>query len=319
MSRHYNTRLYCSNKKKKSIEGGRNAILIGESTEKYIADIISSFKDIKNVEVIGNIGGMFDITYQCKNEDITRAIQVKTLTNTGNDSWSVSIPRQYFPDTLMVFINIERDRFGLIYYRDINVKYLTLSFKSIKKGKYRFNKFNTLDVFKNALHRRLFSSSMFNIESSTSDTILKEYYSLKRLEDKCINNKLTYFRNISNGTVIDCYIDNLAVQCKYSSLSSSNSSCRFSIIKSNGSNKMQPYHYNDPINYFIFEIGGIEGVEDKYKGYFCIIPKDVLNDLGYLQNDVSAGKTSISLCLPDNNNDHWSKSYWNNFDSIKNE
>lgn len=308
----YNTRLYSANKRRKMQENGYQAVFKGDATENFVAEMMQTYSNIEDVEIIGNLGGMFDITYKCKNDDIVRAIQVKTLSKTGNDSWSVSIPRQYFEDTLMVFVNEERTRFGLIFYKDLDVTYLTLGFKNKKKGKYRFNKFDDLETFKRALYRRLNYSSIFNFSESVSSSILKEYYSMQRLQEKCIENSLIFKRNITNGNSVDCFINNSPAQCKYSSLCGT-SFCRFTLAKSNGSLGMQPYHKDDPIDYFIFETGDSSTNEKKYSGSFCIIPKDVLVENGYLKDDNNNGKTSISVCTPDYKLDHWSKQYWNKF------
>lgn len=312
----YKTRLYFSNQKQKRQEQGHKSIEIGDQTEKYVANLMSDFKDIKDVEIVGNLGGMFDITYKCRDEDITRAVQVKTLSPKKGDSWSVSIPTNYFPDTLMIFVNVERTRFGLIFYKDIDVKFLTFGFKNKNTGKYRRNKFNNEEVFKNALHRRLHLSSHFDIATSTSENVLKEFYSLQRLENKCKENEIQFARNITNGNTIDCFLNTIGVQCKFRSTSTSSISCTFNISKSKGLGNSQPYHINDPIDYFVFEIGGTPTDREKYHGYFCIIPKNVLNEEGYLENEFEDGKKSITLCFPEDKN-HWTSPYWNNYHTLK--
>lgn len=305
----YHTRLYEENSRKKARFLGYSSITKGDETENFICEIMSKFKDIEDLQVIGSIGGMFDIIYKYPNECI-RAIQVKTLVKNHNtkDTWSVTFDREYPSGTLIVLVNSERNRFGLITSDNINVTTLSLGFSKLNKGKYRHNKYIDLEIFSQSLYRRSKYSIEYNIENSISESILKEYYSLQRLSFFCDNNKLEYKRNNTNCNTVDCFINNQPIQCKYSSIIQGNK-CRFNLCKSNGVGKKQPYNINDPIKYFIFEIG------EKYHGYFCIIPKKVLITQGYISDMNNEGKTSINICTPDIIN-HWSSEYWNKIEDL---
>lgn len=317
----YNTRLHDENIKKRNRLLGYSSILKGDATEQYVESIMKDFKGISELEVIGNIGGMFDITYRYPNDNI-RAIQVKTLVQNKNikDTWSVSFEQEYPQDTLIVLVNSDRTRFGLIPYSAIHVKTLSLGFTHMNKGKYRHNKYNNLEDFKNSLYRRSKLSTVYDLTTSVSKSILKEYNSLQRLSSVCTKLSIPFKRNTTNSTVVDCFINNQTVQCKYSSLiDNSNRGCRFSLHKSNGSvngiHRVQPYSADDPLEYFIFEIGGTYDDPEKYHGYFCIVPKQALVDMEYLSTKEKIGRTQITIAPPDYSGEksHWCLKYWNNF------
>jgi hypothetical protein len=316
----YHTRLYDREFKTRQRLSGYSSVMKGTATERYVERIMRDFRGIDNLEVIGAIGGMFDIIYRYPDDynDYKRALQVKTLVKNhhANDTWSVTFEAEYPPDTLIVLVNEERTRFGLISYGAIRVKTLSLGFSKMNRGKYRHNKYKNLEDFSRSLFRRSKISTRYIFEKSLSGSILKEYNSLERLEEKCNELNLIFNRNSINCNVVDCYINNQTVQCKYGSYSGG-SSHRFNLRKSNGKvdgvHRVRPYSSNDPLKYFIFEIGG------KYKGQFCIIPKKVLDDYGYLSSDVQKGKTFINISVPDSDRDHWCLEYWNNFNPIREE
>ena len=315
----YKTRLYNENRRKRQRDLGYTAISKGDKTEQYVFNIMKNFKDIEDVQVFGSMGCLFDIVYKYKNDEY-RALQVKTLIKDHNSSdiWRTTFETdQYFPDTLIVLVNEERSRFGLISYDKVNVKTLSLGFSRMNRGKYRHNKYIEEIKFSESLNRRSKSSSLFNIEKSFSDNIKKEYDSLQRLKDRCIERSISFERNTTNSDVIDCFINSKKVQCKYTSIAKNY--CKFNIYKSNGSidgvHQIQPYNENDPIDYFVFEVGGT--IEDpcKYKGQFCTIPMSIMIEKGYVTTNKVNGRTSISLCLPDYEGDHWCLEYWNSFKS----
>ena len=298
----YQTRLYLENRRKRA----KYTLIKGDETEQFVADIMRKFKDIEDVQVIGNTGSIFDIVYKYVNDDY-RALQVKTLSydHYGNDMWKTTFnPEQYPPDTLIVLVNEERTRFGLISYGKINVKTLSLGFKNMNRGKYRRNKYTDIVKFSDSFNRRSKCSTLFDVDKSFSELIKKEYDSIQRLNDKCNEHKISFNRNSTNGNVIDCFINNKTAQCKYSS------SVKFNLYKSNGSidgvHQIQSYNESDPLDYFIFEING-------YHGQFCIVPKKIMVERGYLSTKKINGKKSISLCTPDYIGEHWCVKYWNNF------
>lgn len=313
----YNTRLYNENKKKRTRDNGYMSISKGDETEQFVAEIMRGFKNVEDIKVIGNTGNMFDIIYKYPNDEY-RAIQVKTLSkdNYSQDTWRVKIDQKYLQDTLIVLVNQERTRFGLIVFGNVTTTTISLGYKKLNKGKYRYCKYNDLVKFSVSLNRRSKYSSIYNVENSFSSSIKKEYDSLQRLQEQCKNNNLNFNRNTTNGNSIDCYINNYTAQCKYTSLMSGKY-CRFNLYKSNGSingiHQNRCYNEYDILDYFIFEIGGTESVPELYKGKFCIIPKDILIDRGYISNGDKIGKKSISLCPPDYDNKHWCLEYWDNY------
>lgn len=317
----YHTRLHDRESKSRQRLLGYSSGIKGTLNEQYVASLMKNFRGITDIEVIGSIGGMFDIIYRYPDDNI-RAIQVKTLVKNHHvkDTWSVSFDKDYPQDTLIVLVNSEHTRFGLISYGAIKVKTLSLGFNKMNKGIYRHNKYNTLESFKESLYRRSKYSTVYDVINSVSKSIMKEYNSLQRLSKICKGLDLSFSRNSINCNVVDCYINNQTIQCKYTSFVYGYS-CRFNIHKSNGTidgvRKIQPYNSDDPIQFFIFEIGGTHDDPEKYHGYFCIIPKHIMIEMGYLSTEQNIGKTYINISVPDSSKYHWSLKYWNNFNIIK--
>ena len=68
------------------------------------------------------------------------------------------------------------------------------------------------------------------------------------------------------------------------------------IAKSNGKGNIKiPYNIDDKIDYFVFEIGGIENEKNKYINNFCVISKKELHERGFISSNNVTGKTHISI------------------------
>jgi hypothetical protein len=120
---------------------------------------------------------------------------------------------------------------------------------------------------------------------------------LKRLKIKCEKLKLNFKYNTTNSNEIDCIINGKNIQCKFVSLPDKRGNYyNIKIAKHNGVGKVKvPYHIDDKIDYFVFEVGGIENDKNKYINNFCVISKNELHERGFISSNNSKGKTHISL------------------------
>lgn len=145
-------------------------------------------------------------------------------------------------------------------------------------------------------------------------SVIKEYNSLQRLEHFCQMKSLNFRRNETNSNTIDCYINDIPIQCKFTS--SPKSQYNYQIRSSkfygnlNGKQITGPYSIEDPFEYIIVEIGGPKEFPEKYLGHFCIIPKKTLIEQNILYSEKYKGKQSFGIYPFDYLNSHWSKKYW---------
>lgn len=75
-----------------------------------------------------------------------------------------------------------------------------------------------------------------------------------------------------------------------------------------GKQSKRPYHVND-FDLLVVEIRDVDNPE-KYNGPFCIIPKEVLELRGFLENETQKGKLSLAIYPPDYHKFHWTLEFW---------
>ena len=86
--------------------------------------------------------------------------------------------------------------------------------------------------------------------------------------------------------------------------------------KVGGKRTRYPYQEND-FDYLIVEVVGMKGNIGEYFGNFCIIPMSILINKGLIRTKDCDGKKTVNICPPDTISDHWTKKYWNNYQSLK--
>ena len=286
------------------------SVQIGDATEKYVEELLNSMNCYKKVTNIGNIAATSDISVTDEN-DVTYYVQVKTLSHREKDIYTASDLNQYPDNMLIIMINSKRDRFALEFSKNISVNKLSLTF-SYEKSKYKDIMYTDIDKFKQKLKQSVMLSSQ-KLEFSNVYNKL-EYEMLQRFEIFCIKNNIKYLRNLTNCEASDGTINEYKFQAKHVSLSRRNY-YQIPTNKSggelNGKRIAKPYEVND-FDYIIIEVGGIINDELKYHNNFCIIPKSILIEQKIFGSDTCKGKTTIGICPPDYESNHWSKFYWNN-------
>lgn len=295
--------------KERVLKPEQDTTTTGDNTEKYVADLISSMKKYKSVEIVGNMSGKADIKIiQWDNSE--RYIQVKTLSLSASRKEIFSFQMKKYPDNiLIVAINKERDRFVLEFSKRFkDMKGVTLSFNA-KSSKYKNIMYTDLKLFKNKLVELIPFTTSINL---IDECAKKEDKSLRRLKEICKEKKLEFKEKTTNGNTVDCYINGFRIQAKFRKGNNFNVEIKKSGGTFEGKRIRTSYQEND----FDFLIVEFEGEENEYLGNFCIIPMSKLVEKGLIRTDTCQGKKSIKLCSPDSDIEYWSKEYWNAFDLL---
>lgn len=306
----------------KSNENKKSTTRIGDEAEEYVKKMLEDTGYYLEVERLGGLGGNADLKINYQN--IICYVQVKTIseeiTKRTKDRYSVNLDKKYPDDMLMIFISNNRERFAACFYHEIkHLKRVGFSF-SAKKSKY------SNMMFKDKEKLNLFLKENIPLSTKTikfSPTQILEMECLERLETIAEELGLIYKRNMFSGDAVDCYINNYKIQVKYKSfyeIGISQNISKKAGRRKDGTVIKRPYDYGD-FDFLIFEYGGIENENNKYKGIFLIIPVKQL-----LENDIitgeksngqqSKGKTTLHVYPPDSKNVEWYSEYWNNFDQL---
>jgi hypothetical protein len=173
--------------------------------------------------------------------------------------------------------------------------------------------FTDINKFKQKLKKLIKLS--FTKLTFKSKGIEKEYLSLKRFGQYCIDNNIIYKRNPTNSAPADGTINGHKFQAKYISVNTK-SSLNYQVKSSkssgsfNGVGIHRQYEEGD-FDYFVIEVGGTRTNESIYENIFCIIPAKILIEQNILKTATYKGKKAFCVCPPDYKKPHWSKEYWN--------
>jgi len=232
------------------------------------------------------------------------------------DTYCVGFSQTYHEKMLIVMVNQANDRFAIVYKSDIKVTNLTLAF-GYRKSKYKKFMYTDKNIFLEKLLELIPNSCDYTEFLSASSTA-KEFYSLKRLRPWCTEKKLEFERNETDGNQTDCFINKIPMQHKFVSLNTGHT-YRVPTMKSAGTLKgkeiKRPYSIDDDFKYLVVEVGGTEADPEKYRGYYCFIPKSKLLELGILKTDTSKGTTVLHIYPPDYPEERWCKNMWYNLNT----
>lgn len=292
---------------------------IGDETVGYIIKLLENSCKFIEIEDIGSTGDIADIKITIDLNTIRR-IQVKTLVcdKTRIKSYTVLIDHKYPDELLIVMVDKDKMFFALEFAKNIKTRSLRLNF-NISDSKYKKIMYRDEKEFLSEMIKMIPKSMEYKDAIILSDTINKEYKSLKRLEDWCTNNGLRFRRNKASATKIDCYINNMRIQAKYKEKNRIKGNIRklvynLNISKScgryNGLEIKIPYSIDDNFDFLVIEVGGTYENPELYKGNFCFIPRQVLIDDGFLSSPECKGHTKITICPPVYEKTHRYKQYW---------
>jgi hypothetical protein len=267
----------------------------GDCNEIYICDILNKNKINAYRPVIGN--NTFDIIISINGID--RGIQIKELRKSTRckNGFITCFPTKYPKNTLIVLVNQTYGVYVLLYAQDVKTTSMTFTIND-DNSKYSDILYTDYNKFEKDLIKKCKKSYIINdISNHFTDGNKKEYEMLKRLKIKCEELDLDFKYNTTNSNETDCIINGKNIQCKFVSLPDKGKNFfNIKIAKCDGKGGVKiPYHINDKIDYFIFEIGGTNNDKNKYINKFCVISKKELHERGYISSKESKGKTHIFI------------------------
>ncbi len=286
-----------------------------EDSEQLVYTSLCKCSDIDMVERIGYTGSKYDIIYKFKDEKTIRQLQVKTLTPKHNKSTQFAyIHKEYYPDTLIVGINIEHNSYSLIFQRDVIGDPTQVNISNTKTNKYSKFLYTDLKKFEIDLYIKCKQSNIVknnDIRNDLTKNQIQEYDSIKRLEKKCAEYKLDFKRNINVLDDVDIFIAGKKIQCKSTSKKDGNVyACTVGVnLLIDNKLVLCPYKDSSKFDFIICEI-------TDNKGFFYILPRDVLIQLEIFITSDNKGKKSLGLALPNHKTNHWSKNYIDRFDLL---
>ena len=314
---------YCDNHLDNKIQNNISSTEIGDISEKYILDILLKFKELVNVKLIGNRGYKLDIIYQL-GEELDRGIihyrgiQVKTISIIDKnypEKFYLPVEKEYLNDTLMVGINQEQDKFCLIYYEYANTnKYsLPLNFNQIEKSDNLFlYTRDDIDSFSEQLIKMTKKSTIFDWKLTESNML--EKIGDDEIERQCKIEKLLFEYYNTMNSDIDLIINNKNIQSKSSSRIHEDNIYYFGLHKKINS-QISPYSEKTEVDFFIFTI--VQKINEENIFTIYIIPKVVLNYLGYLSSNIYPGKTAITIHTDEYKKYNPFKQFKNRFDLLR--
>ena len=275
-----------------------NPNLVGDETEDWFENELIRL-DLKAEKQINN-NSIADILIDINSKQY--ALQCKTLTLKGKQ-YRIHKSESDYPDNLIIVAaNREKDTFIISTHKEIKLLGKTsvwIKDEMLIKSK---------ELLFSILLKEITNSVIVeNIEDYLSPSEIKEYRMKKRLKKKVEELGLIYEKHKTNHDTIDCIINKIPCQLKYSSNQLVNT---FHVgIHKYANKKRIPYDINDKFKIFIVELSESEG-------NFLLMTFDDLVKLGYITTDDNKGKTCIMIPSL-NNNKHSLYKYWNNFDILK--
>lgn len=204
---------------------------VGDNSEKYIVEILKTIPEFINIERTGQTGEKCDIKITLDNGQI-KSLQVKTLTyNVSEDRHNLDNSKLYKSDMLIVAISKDRKFYLLAPAGKLDGGKVSVCFNNIPKSrsKYKNFMFDKLEDFVKALKNEVPKSCDY--ELILSPTTQLEYNMFINFEEFCDSNNWSYRRNDTNSNTIDCYVNDIPVQCKFISLNASKSSFSIPMTK----------------------------------------------------------------------------------------
>ena len=292
--------------KKFKSETGRKAMLDGDDNELYALDLLHTL-NLETIINYGYTGNKFDAFIKFDDEQHYRGLQIKTLVKSlGDDNYVIKTARKgYDPNALIMAISQKKDRYALVFYKEMNGKNISIS------RTHNSNKLiDDVNIFKTRLLINLRNSTIVtDINDFLYESQRQETESIERFKLKCQSYNLEFERNTTNTNEIDGSIGDYNIQFK-SSRNKKNNMYKFSLFRRTNS-KPRPYNLEDNVHFFVFEI-----IDPEYQNNFYIIPQKALINGNYITHNDILGKYCIGIPPLDYNKTHWILDYLNKFDQF---
>jgi len=287
----------------------------GLKNEEFVYNLIKSNNNIKEIQLIGYLGGFADIIIKLNtNQDKYYLLQVKTITKTNETTYYLTNDKSYQKNLLIAMVDNSHRYFALEFAGNINVKRLSLAY-NYEKSKYSNIMIKEeVEFSKKIMELISQSQTIDNITEILTEPQKKEFYMRERLREKCKTMNLLYIDNKVNSDTIDCYINNIPIQLKYSSLNQSyrntiQVTMRKSCGRIQGKHIKQSYHINDEFEFVIIQL-------ENYDDRFCIIPKKEFAIKKCISTNDIIGSGMCYLMPPDTKINHWTNIYWDNWNIL---
>lgn len=284
----------------------------GDKNENFVFDLLSKCNKVKDVKLIGYMGGYADIILELNN-DLPRLLQVKTITHTHNQYYMTN-NKTYPNDMLIAMVDNTNTCFAVEFAKNIKVKKLSLDFGN-KDAKYNsIMTTNKNEFCEKILNMIKYSTIFTTIEDQLNENQKKEYFMISRLQELCSERKMLYTHNNTNANCVDCYIYSHPIQLKYASLNQTHrKTIQITVRKMGGrigsKNIKTPYHINDKFEYLIVEL-------EKFHKQYCIIPKTKLLEMKCISSNTQNGTGICCVAPPNYDKYHWTMEYWNKWEII---
>lgn len=262
-------------------------------------DVIQLFPEVEWVELLGASGDAMDIKYRLIIQDVDRAVQVKQLVElpSSRDSYAISIHRPYAIGSLLLFVNLQRDKFAMVQVTENFPDYLTFNFNTM-----RCRTIPSAYMTKNLAKFKCKLLKMLAISPEYVETLtpldLRAKQSLLRLKNQCIAKGLSYVDAESRSFQYDCIIEGKKWQHKASdnikhpeAIVEKFTVCCHKTVWYQREKKQTPYLDIDDFYGFVFEL-------IPYSGQFFFVPKHILIQLSIVQTPTVKGKTTFQVAAP---------------------
>ena len=292
---------------------GKQAVVNGEQNELFVLNIIKSFR-LKDVVYKGNTSNKFDIFIQFEDESHYRGLQVKTLIEYPTNHIIKKGHSEYESDTLVIAVNNDKNKFVLIFSRDMTTT------NTIISSTHNSDKLITkISIFRSLLLDLCRKSTIVkDFDTYLYKSHKQEVESIDRFKIKCKELSITFKENNTNSDEVDAIVNGHNIQFKSSKHKPDRSHMyHFGMFRrsdGNDSSTMRSYNDDDKVDIFIFEIA-----DDFHQGHFYIIPKKILIEGHYIETDDQCGK--LGICISERTEftqkqNHWSLQFLDKFNIL---
>ncbi len=269
-------------------------IIIGLNTEKYIINLLLSFKSVDKVwKDIYN--SKFDIFYNLKNENVTRGLQVKNLHLSINSSkydvYIMSDTKNYPLGMLMVGINTN-EQIGICYFFSEEYDRYNAQCSFSPKPKGVFSKLlqkwpNFLIKLESMLTQALIITPKI-YKNSLSLTVLGQYETNERFKLLCDKYQFKYELLQSDDSSLYFLIDGLKIQVKHASITKSTKKKTYSSQIQIGNTYQKTPFSKGRYDMYIIELKETEGD-------FICLPEQLLIENGNITTESQSGNIFLHV------------------------
>lgn len=293
-----------------------HAIDVGDRAELYVSNIYESMADIHEVVNVGRYGDEMDLKYKFKDDEY-RATQVKQMYEEPRcqDSWVVTFRHQYPVGSLLVFVNLARDRFALLLSVENMPDSLSFNFDQHTCRMPVFM-YKSYDRFVNRLSILSKSARLYTEKNSKYQA--RELSSIRKIEAECVIRGLKFEWAPSANLQYDYSINGIKIQHKTCDARSHETDGktrtenygvtvkRYGWRDKEGKIRHVPYHEDDDFDAFSIELV-------RYPNQYFFIRKQILKERGVIRTLNQPGLQTLMVAAPHIVPPDWPRLYLNDW------